>query len=131
MTVLLSIIQIIFGIAGIILFVKIWLMTDDVKAIRELLETRQGSPTTSPRTASAQAIKSQSEANNPQSPHKGGRYILKDYGVCFYEGVYDKKYYFYPPETAHLKPSPFLICGDEPHLAIPREALPTFDIKPD
>lgn len=113
------IIALIVAVFNIILLVKIWNMTSDVRKIRELLETRK---------LQESAHASQEAITAARDFVKGGMYRLKFYGVCKYGGQVDGLYYFYPEATDNLRPSPFLVKREEPCLAIPAQALASFEI---
>ncbi len=119
------------AVLSIILFYKIWKMTNDVAEIHDEILNRRvnlGSPSTFPPTPTnnqhAATVASQASAKF-QTPNlkKGDKVTLKGYGVCTFEGIWDGKYGFYPIKTDNLPSSPFLVEGAEPYLLIPVKNL--------
>lgn len=123
--------SLVWTVLNIILFFKIWKMTDDVAEIHDEILNRRvnvGSPATLPPTptnsphAATVAPQASAEFQTPNLK-KGDKVTLKWYGVCTFEGIWDGKYGFYPIKTDNLPPSPFLVEGAEPYLLIPLKNL--------
>lgn len=135
MEILIAIITIAWSILGIILFFKIWGMTNNVKEIHDwLMEDRikyqryngENPPSLTPHSEkefehlSEEAVST--DAYNGKL-HKGDKVTIAQYGTCLFEGVWEGKYAFYPENKIDLPKSPYLVNDVEPYLLIPKNKL--------
>ncbi len=135
MEILIAIITIVWSILGIILFFKIWGMTNNVNDIHnwimeERLKTQRYSrvypPSFTPHSErgyedlSSEAIPTKPFNGNLK---KGDKVTIAEYGTCTFEGVWQGKYAFYPLDTSDLPKSPYLVNDVEPYLLIPADKL--------
>lgn len=135
MEALIAIITIIWSILGIILFFKIWGMTNHVKEIHDwLMEDRlkkQSSSGENPTKFTPHSEKEFEDLSEEAIPtksinfnfKKGEKVTITEYGICTFEGVWEGKYAFYPENKTNLPNSPYLVKDVEPYLLIPKNKL--------
>ena len=135
MEALIAIITIIWSILGIILFFKIWGMTNNVKEIHDwLMEDRfkkqisngENPPIFTPHSEREyEELSEEAIATNPYRGDlkKGDKVTIAEYGTCTFEGVWEGKYAFYPENKTDLPNSPYLVNDVEPYLLIPMNKL--------
>lgn len=135
MEVLIAVITVIWSILGIILFFKIWGMTNNVKDIHDwLMESKlkeqksneEISPSFTPHSKIDLAELSEAAVPTPSfngNLKKGDKVSIVEYGTCTFEGIYQGKYVFYPENNIDLPNSPFLVNDVEPYLLIPKNKL--------
>ena len=135
MEALIAIITIVWSVLGIILFFKIWGMTNNVKDIHDwLMEDRfkrekssiEEIPDFTPHSErifdelSKEAVQTKPFKGNLK---KGDKVTIAEYGTCTFEGVWQGKYAFYPEDKTELPKSPYLVDDVEPYLLIPQNKL--------
>lgn len=140
MEALIEIISIIWSVLGIILFFKIWGMTNNVKEIHDwILENKykntdhkvENSQTfTSPSERDFEEPSGEAVNTKPFSGNlkKGDLVTIAKFGTCRFEGIWQGKYAFYPENSAELPKSPYLVNDVEPYLLIPANKLETLII---
>ena len=141
MEIILAIISLFWSILGMILFFKIWKMTNNVKEIHDWLkEDRLKKQRSSGGNPPSPVLRSETEELPEENSvisnlKKGEKVTIADYGICTFEGVWSGKYAFYPENKTELPSSPYLINDVEPYLLIPkymiqkRGATTDFEIK--
>lgn len=133
--ILVAILTIIWSIINIILFFKIWEMTNNVKEIHDwIIEDRfkkqtsryENSPKFTPNSVMVledlleETV--QTKSFNKKL-NKGDKVTIIGYGTCTFEGLWEGKYAFYPVNTKNLPSSPYLVRDVEPYLLIPENKL--------
>lgn len=133
MEAIIAIVTIIWSILGIILFFKIWGMTNNVKEMRDFIlrnnyinNGENSKPQFTP--PSEKEFAELAEEAVPTKPFnhnlkKGDKVSVQEYGVCTFEGIWQGKYAFYPEITEDLPKSPYLVNDSEPYLLIPQNKL--------
>lgn len=125
-----SIIIIGWSILGIILFFKIWGMTNNVKEIHDKFMgdklKKQHLPNFTPYSERGydeleqEAIKTRPSNGKLK---KGDKVTIVEYGTCIFEGVWQGQYAFYPENKTDLPKSLYLVDDEEPYLLIPYDKL--------
>lgn len=135
MGIITAIITIVWSILGIILFLKIWRMTNNVKEIHDwlmgdrfinLLSSNENPPRGTAHSEKVfDKLSDEAISSNPfnEELKKGDKVTIADYGTCTFEGVWEGKYAFYPENKTDLPSSPYLINDVEPYLLIPQTKL--------
>lgn len=124
-------------VLNIILIVKFWVMAEDVKAMREMMErgivrdgihshpagvppTMRNEPVPAPMPV--QKIPSAQKAISKDDLKEGHKYDLGNLGICTFEGMYEGKYGFYPVGQINRN-SPYFRDDVEPYYLIPESDL--------
>lgn len=136
MEIIIAITAVIWSVLGIILFFKIWNMTNNVKEIHDWLITDRyqnqitkeidlQNPTKSSRSRSireypGEKLKIERFTNNLK---KGDLVTITKFGTCRFKGIWQGKYAFYPESITDLPESPYLVNDVEPYILIPGNEL--------
>ena len=135
MEALIAIITIIWSVLGIILFFKIWGMTNNVKEIHDwILENKYNNTShkvensqcfTAPSERGFEELSDEAVKTMPFSGNlkKGDLVTIVKFGTCRSEGIWQGKYAFYPESSKELPNSPYLVNDMEPYLLIPANKL--------